>query len=68
MSTTIHEVTRYGGGTRYTVESIRDVGGYRFEFRLGTDDRQTAISHAEKLVHRHEHYQARVIDTEADDD
>lgn len=59
----IHEVDRWGGGTRYTVESIRDLGGYRYEFRLGTDSKAAAIAHAEKLVHEHEHYKARVLDT-----
>lgn len=59
----IHEVDRYGGGTRYTVESIRDSGGYRYEFRLGTDSKAAAIVHAEKLVHEHEHWKSRVLDT-----
>lgn len=63
----IHEVDRWTV-RRYRVESVRDAGGYRYETRLETDDRQTAISHAEKLVHESEHYAARVVDTKRDED
>lgn len=63
----VHEVDRWGGGRRYVVEFIGDIGGYRWEFHRATDDLSVAIVWAEALVQEGKAWQAHVVDTEAEE-
>ena len=64
----VHEVDSWFGGVRYTVESIRDSGGYRWEYSTASDSKEVAIGLSEDLVRKHEHWKARVVDTRATED
>lgn len=57
----IYTTDEYTGG-RYRVESLRNFGDYRFEYRGSSANKGAAIAFADALI-RNGHYEARVVDT-----
>lgn len=63
----IHTVSQYDRG-RYAVESLHHPGDWRWEGRMSTDSRETAITEAENLVRKLGHSDARVVDRDAEEE
>lgn len=53
---------------RYRVESLRDVGAWRWETSTVVGDESVAKTIAHALVNDNGHYKARVIDTQVEDE
>lgn len=68
MTEKIIYYTERDEGGRYRVESIRDAGGWRWDSAGHTDGLAVAQTLADSLVRNSGHAEARVIDTQAEEE